>query len=346
MEEKKCKLSIIIPVYNAAAFLEGCLDSLCRQTCDDFEVILIDDGSTDNSLAICRKYVAADKRFRCASQVNAGAGAARNHGLQMAQGEFICFVDADDWVDAKYVEQMLAVPADVDLVVADATIHDGDNVQPMTFDAEAVNRADTLTGKLQQLVLTQSDYWAYAYLWNKRFKHEVISRNDLCFNTEMHIAEDEVFLLDYLEYCHSLKVLAANIYHYRLRNGASATAPWLSDYSACCERLYQAAGYYKRMPLCDYFLVRWITYWFDAQHKRTCTLRRAYNEVCRLLPPARIGYLQDYVNKNVQNHNIVRSKRTLKFIQLALADRARRGTWWRLQWLCFYSWQKKLFSRH
>ena len=93
------KLSIIIPVYNCGKFLERCFDSISKQIFNDFEVIIVDDGSTDNSLDICKKYEAQDKRFRVFSIENHGSAFARNYGLKMAKGEYIGFVDADDYID-------------------------------------------------------------------------------------------------------------------------------------------------------------------------------------------------------------------------------------------------------
>ena len=102
------QLSIIVPVYNAEEWLKECLDSLVAQTIDDFEVILVDDGSTDRSFDICREYAEKDSRFRLIRQDNQGAAAARNTGLGAAQGEFVGFIDSDDMASPDMFEVMVS----------------------------------------------------------------------------------------------------------------------------------------------------------------------------------------------------------------------------------------------
>ena len=98
MDEKKPLISIIVPVYNVEDYIEECLESLVKQTYKNLEIILIDDGSTDNSGEICDDYVLKDTRIKCFHQINQGVGAARNKGLEVAEGELIGFVDPDDYL--------------------------------------------------------------------------------------------------------------------------------------------------------------------------------------------------------------------------------------------------------
>lgn len=100
-------ISIIIPIYNAEAFLKDCLESIQKQTYKDFEVICVNDGSTDNSAAICQEFVDRDSRFLFINQVNGGVSSARNSALQVAKGDYVCFVDSDDLVEAHYLENLL-----------------------------------------------------------------------------------------------------------------------------------------------------------------------------------------------------------------------------------------------
>lgn len=100
------KISVIVPIYNSARLLNKCLDSLAKQTFDDFEVLMIDDGSTDNSLEICQRYVAKDSRFRFFHQKHQGQSAARNYALKLATGDRISFVDSDDYVEAVYLQNL------------------------------------------------------------------------------------------------------------------------------------------------------------------------------------------------------------------------------------------------
>lgn len=100
------KVSVIIPVYNTENYLAKCLNSLTKQTLEDIEIICINDGSTDNSLGILNDFAKKDSRIKVLSQKNLKQGAARNNGLKIAQGEFVTFVDSDDWVDSDYLEKL------------------------------------------------------------------------------------------------------------------------------------------------------------------------------------------------------------------------------------------------
>ena len=102
MKEKNVQISVIIPVYNAELYLEKCIESVLGQTFDALEVICVDDGSSDASVEILRKFQNKDERLIVLQQKNRGAGAARNNGLRRAKGKFIHFLDADDWVDTAY----------------------------------------------------------------------------------------------------------------------------------------------------------------------------------------------------------------------------------------------------
>ncbi|AQP45765.1 glycosyltransferase family 2 protein [Tessaracoccus flavus] len=112
-------ISVIVPVYNVAPYLTQCLDSVLAQTFGDFELLLVDDGSTDGSSALCDAYAARDDRVRVVHQPNAGLSAARNAGLKLALGEFITFLDGDDWFDAATlaVARQTALASGADVVL-------------------------------------------------------------------------------------------------------------------------------------------------------------------------------------------------------------------------------------
>lgn len=114
MKNKMPLLSIIVPIYNSEMYLKKCLTSICKQTYYNLEIILVDDGSNDNSLKICNSFAERDKRIKVISQSNCGASAARNTGLSVATGEYVTFVDSDDWLELIYVEVCLSQLLDDD----------------------------------------------------------------------------------------------------------------------------------------------------------------------------------------------------------------------------------------
>ena len=137
-------VSIIVPVYNAEEFLTECLDSIAAQKMEEFEVLLIDDGSTDNSLSICERYSKIDNRFIVIHQDNQGSSAARNTGLSIASGKYICFVDADDWIESEHLSNILSTAeAETSDVVIIGFYLDGQDVvffpnSPSAFSSETI----------------------------------------------------------------------------------------------------------------------------------------------------------------------------------------------------------------
>ena len=119
-------ISIIIPVYNAFSTIERVVDSIISQNVDNYEVILVDDGSTDGSAGVCDKIAARYPAFRCIHQPNAGVSAARNRGLQETAGDFIAFLDADDVIAPNYLQELLCTCEDADIAVCDVVVREGE----------------------------------------------------------------------------------------------------------------------------------------------------------------------------------------------------------------------------
>ena len=109
------KISIIVPVYNTEPYLEQCLDSIINQTLEDIEIICVNDGSTDNSLSILEEYASKDNRIRIINQENKGQGFARNNGLKNVNGEYVLFVDSDDWIELNTCEALYKKVNELDL---------------------------------------------------------------------------------------------------------------------------------------------------------------------------------------------------------------------------------------
>ncbi len=158
-------LTTVIPVYNVEAYLEPCIQSVLAQSYEDMEIILINDGSTDDSGRICRKYESTDRRIRYIEKENEGSGATRNLGIALARGEYITFLDADDWWDREYAKKMMAYTKAADVVVCDLNYVDeidGERqrhvseirmpdrvVQTLESDTDLINKGRTfLCGKV------------------------------------------------------------------------------------------------------------------------------------------------------------------------------------------------------
>ena len=159
-------LSIIIPIYNSELYLKECLDSLVSQTCKEFEVILVDDGSTDCSVKLCDLYCSVYSNFRYFYQSNEGPSAARNTGLKHVAGEFISFIDSDDYVANDYVETILG-NMKYDILFFGILLQQNKGISKLsTFN-------DSSKTTLFELFMTQSDDCGYAFMVSKCFRKDL-----------------------------------------------------------------------------------------------------------------------------------------------------------------------------
>lgn len=209
------KISVIIPVFNLEEYIAECLNSLLEQTFRDYEIIIVDDGSTDQSGAVCRKYAETFSFVRYFRQQNSGVSAARNRGLELAKGELITFVDGDDAVSGFYLEHLVRIIAnDADLGVVGYTskfeeLDGGRAVDCAIIDAQ----------KIGKKVLT--DIAIGGYLWNKVFKLDIIRTHKLKFDESVFVWEDLLFVLSYLKAAERCGVSTSVDYFYRLRENSA-----------------------------------------------------------------------------------------------------------------------------
>lgn len=221
------KYSVIIPVYNAESTLRRCLDSLAAQPFPDAEFLLIDDGSKDRSQTICREYESADRRFRVISKENGGVSTARNAGLDAARGDFILFVDSDDYVQPDYFSRLEELdPQGVyDYLLFSYRRFGGqtrsERVLPVFASADEREYAPRLG-------------WAYRTKrinapWNKRYRRSILEANHLRFHTALPIAEDTLFNLNYLLCIRSLCTSDVRLYNVSLENPDSLSRKPLAD---------------------------------------------------------------------------------------------------------------------
>ncbi len=203
-------ISVIVPVYNAEKYLRECIESILSQTYTHFELLLINDGSKDSSPQVCNEYASRDERIRVFHQENAGVSAARNKGLDNAQGEYICFVDADDTVNEDFISLMSAAMKEkIDIVHCGRTKFNKDE-----------KRKQEYTGKiiiLNQIESKKKFLDGRAFLgsvWAKLFKTKIIKKHNLRFK-EYSYAEDQLFVYEYLSFIILLCNIKEKLYNYR-----------------------------------------------------------------------------------------------------------------------------------
>lgn len=205
-------VSIVIPIYNVEEFLEKCLNSIKKQSYNNFEAILIDDGSKDKSKTICQKFTEQDDRFKYIYQKNAGVSTARNNGIQNATGEFITFVDGDDYLDKNHIEEMVNGLKKSDLVISGRKNIIG-NIVEESFTADS-----TLTLTQKELV----DYilkrgLVYSFPWNKMYKMQILKENYIDFDHNLDYGEDLVFNMQYALLIQKSTLITGSTYNYVYR---------------------------------------------------------------------------------------------------------------------------------
>ena len=210
-------VSIIVPVYENEKEIGPCLSAILQQSYKNIQIIVINDGSRDHTQKICEKYQESDSRIEIFYKENEGAGAARNDGLNVARGEFICFIDADDLVSEKYVEKLVDAVEQFDMAIC--YFDDKKNEKLFWNEKISCNRDEIYCRMLNPYY--QSDLRCYGYLWNKIFRRELIERNNIRFENKYKMWEDMLFCCKYVEKIHSACVIKDVLYFYNRNNEKS-----------------------------------------------------------------------------------------------------------------------------
>ncbi|WP_303872063.1 glycosyltransferase [Acetobacterium wieringae] len=217
------KVTIIIPIYNAEKYLKQCVDSILCQEYQDFELLLVDDGSTDKSGVICDNYVTKNNKVRCFHLKNGGPSKARNFGITQAKGEFIQFVDADDSIteDCGNIFFEIASRSNIDLVIANADIVTGDNklIKKLSLGRQGIFDTKLL---LENMNSIDKDQFLH-YIWNKWYRRQIIVDNGLAFNERVRLGEDFLFNCAFFSASDKIALMNKIVYYYYKRDAISLT---------------------------------------------------------------------------------------------------------------------------
>ena len=237
--ENQALISVIIPVYNVEAYLRECVDSVLKQTHQNFEIILVDDGSTDSSGDICDEYAGDDERICVIHQKNSGPSKTRNTGLENANGKYIYFLDSDDYIDNNALELLVntAESNNADLVFFDA--------HSFTDDGSEIKQGylvkETYEAKSGYEILTElhnnKDYHCAIYLL--LIKHQLLTDNEITFLESAYCSEDMLFT--YQVYCSAQNAVQCKntLYHRRYRSGSIVTSKKSQRHFKSCRDVYE-----------------------------------------------------------------------------------------------------------
>lgn len=204
------KVSIIVPVYNVEKYLANCLDTLVKQTLKDIEIICINDGSKDSSPEILKCYAQKDSRIKIIDKQNAGLSAARNDGLKVASGEFVGYVDSDDWVDLNFYEKLYTAAKKYDAEIASGNIIRCGN-RAVKYKVK-FEKEELITDSIEKLKAAKIP--KYNYVWNKIYKRESLIALDLLF-PDGRLYEDICWSIKAVYYLNGLVTVPECAYYYR-----------------------------------------------------------------------------------------------------------------------------------
>jgi glycosyltransferase involved in cell wall biosynthesis len=218
------KISIIIPIYKVEKYLRSCLDSLCMQTLTDIEIICINDGSPDKCGEILAEYAKNDKRFYIINQENSGSGSARNNGIDHAKGEFIGFVDPDDWVSPDYFETLYNK----------ATINDADiSATSNVLKVNKYPRKKSVGFRSEKIIILEEKRKKLIYrsgvVWNKLFKKKLVDKYNIRFAETKSTGQDNPFNIIAIATANKIVTTTMGTYYYRVRSDSSINSRSLKD---------------------------------------------------------------------------------------------------------------------
>ena len=233
MDSIKPLISIIVPVYNVEEYLSLCLDTILAQRFVDFELILVNDGSTDGSGDICDRYADLDSRIRLFHKGNGGVSSARNLALASVRGEWIAFCDSDDWLDEDYLSTFVK-----DLIQGEHQLYCYSWTSHYQTDNRVVKNNIIANVDSCNVTLSNIDCYtqlykanSYGFLWMKLFKTSIIEQRRIRFDVDVSYQEDVLFTNEYLRYVDSVFLSNMSFYNYRRDRGESLATNVLTKYS-------------------------------------------------------------------------------------------------------------------
>lgn len=210
------KVSVIIPVYNGVLTIKRCLDSILQQTFNDFEIIVINDGSTDSTIDVLLAYEEIDSRIRVLTIPNSGVSHARNVGLLNAKGEWICFIDADDYVLPNYMSSMLEVSIGVDFVISGFKTFGKSEIE-CKYDQSTFDTRQDVNKIIDSKNLVKSLFY---YPWRKLYRKSIIDDHNIRFEENLKLAEDSCFCIKYFCFVQKVSFCESTSYRYYVTEGS------------------------------------------------------------------------------------------------------------------------------
>lgn len=303
------KISVIVPVYNAEKYLRQCVESVIAQTYTDMEMILVNDGSRDNSLAICNEYASKDSRIEVIDKPNGGPSSARNRGLDEAKGEYVYFMDADDWIEKNFLEVFFNGNEDekYDIIFQGFVREFPDGRVEKSFAMDA----DTSMMSKADIIFRLYKEHVYGWSWCKLFRKDIIDRYNLRFDESLRLWEDELFTTEYLKHADRIKTVNSHLYHYiSYPNSLMQTGNTYLKRLFLSERMNEAL-----MPVANAELKQYIndTYNKNLKYSLLMALKNEPNHKCDIATKEAMldrYYVRCSEYPELKDHNVLSNKAT------------------------------------
>lgn len=225
----KEKISMIVPLYNCEQYISRCLLSIKKQTYRNYEVIIVDDGSTDNSAEVVKNIIKNEKKFKYYFKENSGVSTARNYGIEKSTGEWITFIDADDFITSDYLENLISrTNKNTDFVIANHMNYYSENKKSFSdISDEIVNIKKTLLLNILDETysnkINKNNYKSSRTVWGKLYRKSIITKNKIMFEKGIKLFEDGLFNIEYLNQCNNIEVCKDVIYKYYISPTSATT---------------------------------------------------------------------------------------------------------------------------
>lgn len=262
MKNLKPLVSVIIPVYNMEEYLDNCIKSILRQTYSNFEILLIDDGSTDQSKSLCINWEKRDNRIRFFYHDNHGVSYTRNRGLKESRGEYIIFIDADDIVFEKYIEMMLKSYENynIDLsMLSYFCFYENDIDSKKSYTS---NDYEIITDNIGVLFFTKTD----GTICSKMFRKSIIDKYKLHFCETIYVTEDLLFNMQYASRCHKVSFNTSKLYGYRQRSESAVHKVVSEKWFTCLDVYSILANNYKGSDFYSYIIYYYLKFLYEAKY--------------------------------------------------------------------------------
>lgn len=280
-------ISVIIPIYNAELFLKQSIESVLNQSFTNIELILVNDGSIDNSSKIIEHYASHNEKIITIHQTNAGVSKARNSGIEKASGLWIYFLDSDDWIEPNYLLNFIRNAEDYDLIIQGFAkeYKNTGTTQNVKF------RANQNFKNYEVIEMLQHKKNAHnGYLWHRLFKRSIITEKHLRFVEGCNFAEDGLFFLQYMRYVKKINILGTSGHHYVIHNSSLTSRKYQNDFYLSVADMYYKAlteikGDAKYKLFCQNYIWQLVFYWIVCQslHLKYNYLKKSLNSVVSFL---------------------------------------------------------------